>query len=113
MTAQGHPRAIFKRAIRTATCSLPRWPHGNSAGSLSASRSRSGPSAVQKEPARRSRYTVRWLRRLLEEDECLTIDEAALAVSALAALGGRGHAEALSALSTMAERATGQRPRGP
>jgi hypothetical protein len=69
--------------------------------------------AVQKEPARRSRYTVRWLRRLLEEDECLTIDEAALAVSALAALGGRGHAEALSALSTMAERATGQRPRGP
>jgi hypothetical protein len=28
---------------------------------------------VQKDPGRRSRYTVRWLLRLLEEDENLTI----------------------------------------
>jgi hypothetical protein len=33
---------------------------------------------VQKDPARRSRYLLRWLRRLLEEDENLTIDEAGL-----------------------------------
>jgi hypothetical protein len=43
---------------------------------------------VQKDPGRRSRYTVRWLLRLLEEDKNLTIDEAVLAASALAALGG-------------------------
>jgi hypothetical protein len=42
---------------------------------------------VQKDPGRRSRYTVRWLLRLLEEDESLTIEEATLAASALAALG--------------------------
>jgi hypothetical protein len=60
--------------------------------------------AVQKAPERRSRYTVRWLRRLLEEDENLTVEEAALA-----ALGGRTHHEALSTLSALAEQATGQR----
>jgi hypothetical protein len=64
--------------------------------------------AAQKQPARRSRYAVRWLRRLLEEDDNLTIEEATLAVSALAALGSRAHAEALSTLSAVAERATRQ-----
>jgi hypothetical protein len=58
---------------------------------------------AQKDTARHSRYAIRWLRRLLEKDPHLTIEEAALATSALAALGGRMHAQALSA---MAERAT-------
>jgi hypothetical protein len=62
-------------------------------------------------PARRSRYAVRWLRRLLEEDENLTVEKAALAASALAALGSRGHDEALSTLTALAERATRQRTR--
>jgi hypothetical protein len=60
---------------------------------------------------RRSGYTVRWLLRLLEEDENLTIEEAVLAASALAALGGRGHAEAFSTLAAMAERAARQSQR--
>jgi hypothetical protein len=41
------------------------------------------------------------LLRLLQEDENLTIEEAGLAASALAALGGRGHAEALATLSAI------------
>jgi hypothetical protein len=52
--------------------------------------------------------TVRWLRRLLEEDENLSIEEAALAASALAALGGRGHEQAVSTLSALADTATRQ-----
>ena len=32
---------------------------------------------AEKEPERRSRFAVRWLRRLLEEDERLSIEEAA------------------------------------
>jgi hypothetical protein len=52
---------------------------------------------------------MRWLRRLLEEDDSLTIDEATLAVSALAVLGSRAHGEALSTFSAMAERATNRR----
>jgi hypothetical protein len=58
------------------------------------------------EPARRSRFSVRWLVRLLEEEDWLSIEEVALAASALEALGGRGHVEALAALSAMAEKAT-------
>lgn len=54
---------------------------------------------VEKDPGRCSRFAVRWLRRLLEEDGSLTIEEASLAAAALAALGGRGHEEALSTLS--------------
>jgi len=53
--------------------------------------------------------TVRWLLRLLEEDESLTIDEATMAASCLAALGGSSHEEAVGMLLAMAERATRQR----
>jgi hypothetical protein len=41
----------------------------------------------------------------------LTIEEAALAASALAALGGRGHEQAVSTLAAMAERASRQAQR--
>jgi hypothetical protein len=66
---------------------------------------------VQKAPERRSRFTIRWLRRLLEEDELLSIEDAALAASALAALATRSHEQAVSTLSAMAERATRQAER--
>ncbi len=59
-----------------------------------------------RDPESHSRYAARTLRRLLDEDPSLSLDEAASAASALAALGGRGHAEALSILQAMAERAT-------
>ena len=68
--------------------------------------------AVEKAPGKRNAYAVRFLRRLLEENENLTIDETVMAASALAALGGRSHEQAMSTLSAMAERAAGQpRPR--
>jgi hypothetical protein len=50
--------------------------------------------------------------RLLEEDENLTIEEAAVAASALAALGGRGDAEALSTLSALPNARQGSRSGG-
>ena len=53
--------------------------------------------------SRRSRFAVRWLERWLDEDERLSIEEAAVAATWLAALGVRGHQEALAALSVMAE----------
>jgi hypothetical protein len=62
--------------------------------------------AVEKAPGKRNAYTTRFLRRLLDADENLTIDEAVLAATALAALGGRAHQQAVSALSDMAERAS-------
>jgi hypothetical protein len=53
---------------------------------------------------------VRWLRRLLDEHERLTIEEAALAASALLALGGPANEQALSTLSALAERSDSERP---
>jgi hypothetical protein len=45
----------------------------------------------------------------LEEDPALTIQEAALAASSLAALTGAGYLEAAQTLKGMAERATSRR----
>jgi hypothetical protein len=53
---------------------------------------------------RGSRYAVRWLQRLFDEHPGVTIEEAALAASALAALGGPGHEDAAAALVAVAER---------
>ena len=59
---------------------------------------------------RASRFAVRWLQRLVDEHRGVTIDEAALAASALAALGGPGHDDAAASLVAMSERvASGRR----
>ena len=106
MTAQGHPRAIFKRAIERGNVAIAETT-ARELGRLSLDEALALTALVARhEPTRRSRFAVRWLERLLEEDERLSIEEAAVAASALAALGGRGHQEALAALSAMAEKAT-------
>jgi hypothetical protein len=53
--------------------------------------------AARKDRKRASRYAVRWLERLLAE-RGLSIDEAAMAAAALAALGGPSHDAACAAL---------------
>jgi hypothetical protein len=55
---------------------------------------------------------VRFLRRLLEEDANPAIDEAVLAASAFAGLGGRGHEQAAAALLALSERKSGRLLRG-
>jgi hypothetical protein len=111
MTAQGHPRAIFKRAIEHGNV-LVAEVTAREIGRITLAEALALTAlVVQKNAGGRSRFTIRWLLRLPEEDENLTIEEAILAASALAALGGRGHEEALSTLSALAERATRQRER--
>jgi hypothetical protein len=106
LTAQGHPRTIFKRAIERSNIAVAEAT-AREVGRLSLDEALALTALVARhEPTRRSRFAVRWLERLLEEDERLSIDEAAVAASSLAALGGRGHLEALAALSAMAEKAT-------
>jgi hypothetical protein len=109
LTAQGHPRAIFKRSIENGNVVVAEMT-ARELGQITLEDALAlTVLVVQKDPGRRSRYAVRWLLRLLQEDENLTIEDAGLAASALAALGGRGHADALATLSAMAERATRQR----
>jgi hypothetical protein len=72
VTAQGHPRAIFKRAIEHGNVTVAEMTARELGGITLAESLALTALVVQKDPSRRSRYTVRWLLRLLEEDENLT-----------------------------------------
>jgi hypothetical protein len=106
VTSQGHARSTFKRAIErgnlpVAEVTAREMGHVWLADALALT-----VLAVERAPGKRNAYTTRFLRRLLVEDPNLTIDEAALAASALAALGGRSHEHALATLRAMATRAS-------
>jgi hypothetical protein len=105
VTAKGHPRAIFERAIE----------RGNLAVAETVLRSEiPRPTLVdllvltaliaQTDPGRRGRVTTRWLQRYLEAGVDRTIDEVAFAVAALQALGTASHRGALDALRDIARR---------
>jgi hypothetical protein len=60
---------------------------------------------ARKDPRRHPRVAARWLRRYLDEYDGVTIDEAALVASSLAALAARDET-AVETLRAVAERAT-------
>lgn len=107
MTAQGHPRVIFQRAIErgnltvaeaTLRTEIPR-PTLVDLLELTAL-------IAFKQPERFSRVAARWLLRYLEAVEDATIYDASFLTACLQALGGRHHQHALAALRGMAEEAT-------
>jgi hypothetical protein len=103
LTAQGHPRAIFERAIENENLVIAEAT-ARELGRMTLVESLALTAlAMQKVPQRGRRYAVRWLRPLLEEADSLTIEEVAFAAAALAALGGPSHAEATSTLSAVAQ----------
>ena len=103
MTAQGHPRRIFAAAIERGNIVIAEAT-ARELGRISLEEALALTALVaEKDPERRSRFAVRWLRRLLEEDESLTIEEATVAASCLAARGGPSHEEALGMLAAMAD----------
>ena len=90
MTAQGHPCRVFQTAIERGNLLLAEATP-RELGRITLDDSLALTALVARhEPARRLRFAVRWLERLLEEDERLSIEEAAVAASSLAALGGHG-----------------------
>jgi hypothetical protein len=110
LTAQGHARAVFRRAIErgnllvaetTLRAEIPRPTLGDllELTALIAS----------KQPERFSRVAARWLLKYLEAVDDATIYDAAFIASNLQALGGRHHANALTALRDMAEQASGRK----
>ncbi len=109
MTAQGHPRAIYQRAIE----------HGNLLVAETTLRELGRPTLVelleltaliaQKDPRRHGRVATRWLQRYLELRGDATIDEAILVAAALQELAGHSHGVALTTLRDMADAASGRR----
>jgi hypothetical protein len=111
LTAQGHPRATFNRAIE----------RGNLLVAVAVLREIGRPSLgelleltiliAECEPRRHARVWARWLLRYLEVRADATIDDAAMVADCLVALGGDRHAEAALALRAVAK--TDTRSRGP
>ena len=106
MTAQGHPRATFTRAIE----------RGNLLIAETTLRELGRPTLSElleltiliafKDPRRYPRVASRWLVRYLEVRSDATIDDAAFTVSCLEALAGPNNLHAVTALRDMAERAS-------
>jgi hypothetical protein len=113
LTAQGHPRAVFRRAIEHGNLPLAEAT-ARDMGHVSLAEALDLTALIaQKASHRHQRAAARWLLRYLEADDDATISEAALAAACLSGLGGRRHGEALGALRVMAETTAGRtrRPR--
>jgi hypothetical protein len=109
LTAQGHPRATYQRAIE----------RGNLLVAETVLRELGRPTLGElleltiliafKDPHRHARVAARWLVRYLHARDQATIDEASFVVACLSALAGPEHEHAATALRDMAEKASGGR----
>jgi hypothetical protein len=97
VTALGRPRSVYRRAIEAGNLVVAEAVIRELGRVTLADALDLCVLAARKDRKRASRYAVRWLQRLLEERP-LTVEEAALAATALAALGGPGHDAACAAL---------------
>jgi hypothetical protein len=105
LTAQGHPRAIFDRAIE----------RGNLAVAETTLRQLGRPTLVElleltalialKDARRYRRVAARWVFRYLQEADAATLADVQAVSVGLSALGGPRHDEALLALRGIAEAA--------
>jgi hypothetical protein len=105
-TSQGHPRAIFRRALEHENL-LVAEATARELGRISLGEALELTLLIaRKEPRRLPRVAARWLIRYLEERPQATIEEATMVAGCLGALGGDDHKEAVQTLRAVAERAT-------
>jgi hypothetical protein len=99
LTAQGHPRTIFKRAIEKESLVIAEATAREIAPlTLDEALDLLG-LVARKEPQRHGRMAARWLRRYLEQNETATLNDVALVVLHLTALrSATGNAAALAVL---------------
>jgi hypothetical protein len=106
LTAHGHPRAIFTRAIERGNL-LVAETVAREIGQISLGEALDIVALIAfKDPRRHGRAGARWVRRYLEERPDAGLDDLAFAVGCLAALGGKSHAAAVAALRDVAESAS-------
>lgn len=102
MTAQGHPRVIFRRALERGNLLLAEatareigWVSPAEALELTAL-------IALQQPERGRRVAARWLARFVAEAAPVRIEDVVLASGLLLALGGERHQEVLGLLRGMA-----------
>lgn len=106
ITAQGHPRAIFRRAIERQNLLVAETTLRELGRPTTEELLLLTALICLKQPERGRRVAARLLERYLAETPQITIDDASLVASLLAALGGPRHAQALAALLDMTRRAS-------
>jgi hypothetical protein len=109
VTASGHPRAVFQRAI----------DRGNLVMAETTLRELGRPTLVElldltalialRDPRRYRRVAARWVFRYLQEADAATLDDVQAVAVGLSALGGPRHDEALLALRGLGEEASAVR----
>ena len=106
MTAQGHPRATFNRAIERGNL-LVAEATAREIGKVSLGDALELVALIAQHDSRRhGRAGARWTRRFLEEHPAAGLDDLALVVGCLSALGGPRHDTALTALRDLSQAAT-------
>jgi hypothetical protein len=104
LTAQGHPRAVFRRALERGNL-LVAEATAREVGAIDLREALELTALIaERDRPRSERYTVRWLSRYLDSANTATINDVAFVVACLAALGGPRHAEALEVLRAVAGR---------
>lgn len=109
MTAHGHPRAVFRRAIE----------RDNLLVAETVLRELGRPSLVElleltaliarKDPRRFERVAARWVFRYLQEEAAVRLADVQAVVACLTGIGGPRHDEVILALRGLAEQAA-ERP---
>jgi hypothetical protein len=108
-TAQGHPRAIFRRAIERRNLLFAETTLRELGRPTLGELLELTILIAEKDPRRHSRVSARWLLRYLEVHDRATNDDATRAAACLVALPGSRQEEAASALRGPADSATGRR----
>jgi hypothetical protein len=106
MTAQGHPRTVFRRAIERGNLLLAETSIREIDDVTLLEALDLVALIALEDPVRYRRAAGRWLQRYLHESAAPTLDDAALAAALLGALGGARHAAAVATLRGMAQRLT-------
>lgn len=109
MTAQGHPRAVFRRAIQRGNLLIAEAT-AREIGALWLDEALELTALIaRQDPRRANRAKARWLARLLTAAE-VGLDDVDLALAHLRALGTARHESSLQVLQDMAREATSGAP---
>jgi hypothetical protein len=104
LTATGHPRAIFRRAIERGNLVVADVT-AREMGRISLIEALELTALIAlKDSQRHGRAGARWMQRYLEESQSAGLDDIAFVAGCLSALGGREHETALTALRAVAKR---------
>ena len=106
LTAQGHPRAIFQRAVERGNLLLAETT-AREMGKISVGEALELVALIARhDPPRHGRAGARWMRLYLELNHAAGLDDVVFVAGCLCALGGADHDPALASLRAVSRTAS-------